>query len=897
MTLTLTTGGSKTALVREAQNLLDEALTSGNDAIWILPDRRSARMESSLFSQSAPVGIETTTFVGLLESLWSLYGDGRQIVERETRDLVLQAALAESAQALGDLATSDALRAAMGRVLASGGVKEGSRAGGPYHAISQAFTYYRTLLRDSDLIEPIDAVSSLALPPGLGGGTVVVSGFNELSPLQADFIAVLACHFAVHVLVQYDTAAPASEAIEPLMETVRAMGASECALDGAASHSVLAPLARALGSRDTVSLPCRVTRFIVADTFETEYESVADAVVLLREAGVTPEDVAVTGWSIGSSADRIAEQLERRGIPVEVDLSLPLARTHFGRAFMAVLEAADRGGRVPAGVALASPFFPISASDADALDARWRRSAPKDAQTIIDDLHPRSSRAANLLGDARNAIRLAIGAKWARELEHVATRMLAVAVDSGRPSHLLRQDGAAHAAVVAAISAAANLGAATDFRVFSRSLQDLTVATGAAVRGEGVLITEIGRLRNRSFDTVVLTGLDADATDPAVDEGLTARIARAFGGLERMNPQVKQLGELYRALLSAREGAVFTRTGLDLGEDPRRPSLVWHELVARSGIGEEDTERALLNLPGHAFPARVSRGTLVVEQSVRLLNSGRSSYSVTELERYASCPYKWFVSRALSPRSIDEDSVTLVHGSVAHEALRDLHQRASETSAGRVTLDNIEGVRGWVIDALRVAYVTETGAPASVRDEQWIHAIGARIEAMLERDATFAAELSPFRLEWGFDGFEIDDFTVRGRVDRIDASDTHLVITDYKSGTPASRGKILSEKRLQPLLYGIVASHTFGKPLAATIFRKIDDERANGIELKGALSTLMTGPKIAGDAERMASDLAWARDEAIRAVAGIRAGRIETTPSAAACKFCPAIEYCEVAQR
>lgn len=897
MTLTLITGGSSAAIVNESRDVLREALTCGNDAIWILPDRRSARMESSLTSATTPVGIEATTFAALLESLWSLYGDGRRLVERETRDLLLQSALAESSDALGTLSASDALRTAIGRALASGSLREGSSAGGSYKGISQMLDYYRTLLYDSNLIEPMDAIPLLAFPPGADGGVAVVSGFDELSLLQLRFLKVLATRLSVHVFVQYDSAAPATEASKHLVDAVRAMGTGERVLKDSASRFALAPLARALGTAETVVLLEGTAHFIVADTFETEHSAVADAVAHRLENGVAPEEVAVTGWGIGLSSERVAEQLERRGILVEVDLSLPLSRTHFGRAFMAVLQAADRGGRVPASVALASPFLPVSATDVDTLDARWRRSTPKDAQAIIDDLYPRSGRAANLLGDARDAIRRQVGAGWARDLEHVATRMLAVAVEAGRPSHLLRQDGVAHAAVVAAISAAADLGAATDFRVFSRSLQDLTVATGAAVRGEGVLITEVGRLRNRSFDTVVFTGLDAAATDPTVDEGLTARIVRAFGGLGRTNPLVKQLGELYLALLSTRERAIFTRTGLDLGEDPQRPSLVWHELIARTGTDPEGAERAGLELPECAVTSRSSRGILVEEESVRLLDCERSSYSVTELERYASCPYKWFVSRALSPRSIDEDSEALVHGSVAHEALRDLHQRASETPAGRVTLSNIEEVRSWVTDALGRAFITETGEPASTFDEQWKHAIGARIEAMLARDATFAAELKPFRLEWQFDEFALDDFTIHGRVDRIDATDTHLVITDYKSGAPASRAKILGEKRLQPLLYGIVASRTFGKPLAATVFRKIDDERANGIEVKDALTTPMTSPKIAGDAERMQSDLAWARDEAIRAVAGIRAGRIETTPSDAACAYCAAIEYCEVAER
>src|SRR5581483_7898029 len=84
------------------------------------------------------------------------------------------------------------------------------------------------------------------------------------------------------------------------------------------------------------------------------------------------------------------------------------------------------------------------------------------------------------------------------------------------------------------------------------------------------------------------------------------------------------------------------------------------EALARANGWERRLERART-----AFrrPTRITH-PLVLEQL-----SSRSSFAVTELERFADCSSAWFVERFIDPRTIDAEPDAKQRGSVAHNAL------------------------------------------------------------------------------------------------------------------------------------------------------------------------------------------------------------------------------------
>ncbi len=93
--------------------------------------------------------------------------------------------------------------------------------------------------------------------------------------------------------------------------------------------------------------------------------------------------------------------------------------------------------------------------------------------------------------------------------------------------------------------------------------------------------------------------------------------------------------------------------------------LAAHDGEAADGLAhangwERRLERALT---AFSRPTRL-RSPLVLEQL-----ASRTSFGVTELERFADCSSAWFVERFLSPKTIDAEPDALQRGIVAHSVL------------------------------------------------------------------------------------------------------------------------------------------------------------------------------------------------------------------------------------
>src|SRR6202007_2840933 len=78
----------------------------------------------------------------------------------------------------------------------------------------------------------------------------------------------------------------------------------------------------------------------------------------------------------------------------------------------------------------------------------------------------------------------------------------------------------------------------------------------------------------------------------------------------------------------------------------------------------------------NGWERRLDRALAAFRRPTRLLNpivleqlGSRTTFNVTELERFADCSSAWFVDRLLDPRSIDAEVDPKLRGSVAHSAL------------------------------------------------------------------------------------------------------------------------------------------------------------------------------------------------------------------------------------
>ena len=96
------------------------------------------------------------------------------------------------------------------------------------------------------------------------------------------------------------------------------------------------------------------------------------------------------------------------------------------------------------------------------------------------------------------------------------------------------------------------------------------------------------------------------------------------------------------------------------------------ELAARDArAGRRARARERL---GAAARARASTAFRAADAASRIRScssssAARTTFNVTELERFADCSSAWFVERFLDPRSIDAEVDPKLRGSVAHSAL------------------------------------------------------------------------------------------------------------------------------------------------------------------------------------------------------------------------------------
>jgi ATP-dependent helicase/nuclease subunit B len=216
------------------------------------------------------------------------------------------------------------------------------------------------------------------------------------------------------------------------------------------------------------------------------------------------------------------------------------------------------------------------------------------------------------------------------------------------------------------------------------------------------------------------------------------------------------------------------------------------------------------------------------------------AYSPSALQRFAACPYQFYLSAIwrLAPR--DEIAPLyrldpLIRGSLFHEVqaqcLRAL-QREGQLPLSPATLPAaIVGLEA-TLERVAAAY-EERLAPAIARvwrDE--IDALGVDLRTWLERSVEGQAEWEPFAFELAFGlpgGPGVDPRSVRdevtlggqwrlrGIVDLIERwrGGPGLRVTDHKTGINRTASGLVVGKgeALQPVLYGLAVEQVFGEPV------------------------------------------------------------------------------------
>jgi ATP-dependent helicase/nuclease subunit B len=327
------------------------------------------------------------------------------------------------------------------------------------------------------------------------------------------------------------------------------------------------------------------------------------------------------------------------------------------------------------------------------------------------------------------------------------------------------------------------------------------------------------------------------------------------------------------------------------------------ESVFSPGVAPSDRElaraEAALASEGGLPLERLRPGPLSLEPVLERMRA-MDLFGPSTLERYAECPYRWFVDHELQPQRIRPADEALNAGSVAHQVLEALYDDppGSERRPAPGTLGQ------WRERAREL--VAELGPKLLPRERPDTAAALRRVEGLVLAFLADEARMpTPFEPKYAEVSFGFDDADrpplalagggVHGQIDRIDLGPRgEALVQDYKSGAKVDGGKGMLERgKLQLQLYLLAARELWGLELAGGLYRPLggsSDRRPKGLLRESSGEDLVALDPRPGDQlddEEFDEALADAQREAEQIIARIHQGDIGRRPLGGRCP-----DYC-----
>jgi len=768
----------------------------------------------------------------------------------------------------------------------------------------------RLARRDRGLLRS-HAVESLRTDLGAWHGEPVFAyGFEDLTGAEWALLEALAARTEVTVSLPYEPGRPAFAALRRTAGDLAGL-ASGAVEELPPRYSAVAPpplahLERALFSDATGDAPPLdgVIRFFEGAGSRGTLELVGEEVLALARGGMPAERIGlvVTGY------ERIRGALETAlgsfGIPYAVDGELRLTQTSLVHALAALLRFAWAGGtRTDLFGFLRSPFSGLERRSVDFVEGRLRGRAVQAPERVVDEAERLRGAPLPALAELREA------ADPVEAVRELAERMLRNAYGLERPP----ADAASRLDLRAYETLRRLLGELEGWRELCGELsrEDVltTVERAPLPRRPGdeagrVAVVDLRRARTRRFDAVFVLGLEEGSlprrgtSSPFLDEetrrGLDERGAR----LERPDPVEQDRYLFYTACTRGSERLYLVREAADDDGSPREPSPFWHDVQSLFDVDdvrrwtrrrplsaltwpleeaptERERLRALAELAAHdatsaealaranGWERRLERARVAFRRPTRITHplvleqlGSRSSFGVTELERFADCSSAWFVERFLDPKTIDAEPDAKQRGSVAHNALYRFFSRVpAELGVEKLEPQHVEAATGLMRRCLDESIGGVRMDLTEMQERELDQTLWRDLAALVEEECESSSSLVPRRFEVAFGseraapelqrGLELGGgLTLTGKIDRIDVDPfgARGVVQDYKSGKSAySARQIESELRLQIPLYMLVLRDLVGLEPLGGLYRPLAGARKPRGLVRGSESETLPG--------------------------------------------------------
>ena len=900
----------------KVERLLDRYLaTLDREPVLIVPNRSDVdRVERELVARRpALLGGTIGTFDDLFERIALDAPDSRRVVSAAQRALLVRRIL--STAALNGLSASarfggfaDELLRTIGEL--ESGLLDPEDVGGEVAPLYAAYRAEldRLDLWDRDLLRRRAAERLQSDFAAWNDEPVYAYGFEDLTGAQWALLEALAGRTDVSVSLPYEPGRPVFASLRRTAEDLQRVSAGDIEELGPSYGEVAAPalahLERSLfsdESHDHVAIGGAV-RFFEGAGARGALELVGEELLALLRGGTPAEKIGI----VCPSVDRIRAPLETAlgtlGIPYAVDGEIRVTQTAFGQALTSILRFAWLGGpRRDLFSFLRSPFSGVERRNVDFVEGRLRGRAVQAPERVVEEgekLHGRAFPALAELGEADDPV---------EAVRALARRMLRNAYGLERPpvgetSRLDLKTYETISRLLAELDGWRTIVGELSREDVATMLERHTLRPFRGDEPGRIAVLDLARARTRRFDVVFVLGLEEGSlprrgsSSPFLDDDARRLLDERGARLLRPDPVSRDRYLFYTACTRPLERLYLVREAATDDGNPREPSPFWDEV--QSAFDADDVRRwtrrrplsaltwslddaptdrerlrALAELAArdrvgadalahaNAWERRLERALKAFERPTRLTHplvleqlEAKTTFNVTELERFADCSSAWFVERFLGPRTIDAEVDAKLRGSVAHNALYKFFTRLpKELGVDRPDESVVEPavrlMRACLDEAVQGVRMDMTEMQARELDSTLWRDLEAVVRAECESELTlvprrfevlFGGERAAPELQRGLDLG--DGLSLSGKIDRIDQDPfgARGIVQDYKSGKHAhSAREIESELRLQIPLYMLVLRDLVGLEPLGGLYRPLAGERkARGLLRASEAETL-----------------------------------------------------------
>ena len=795
------------------------------------------------------------------------------------------------------------------------------------------------------------------------GEPVFAYGFEDLTGAEWELLRALAGRAAVTVSLPYEAARTAFESLRPTMDDLAALADGRIEVLPPRfhefAHPAIAHVERHLFD-DVPGEPVETggaVRFFEGAGTRATLELVGQEVLSLVRSGTAPEQIAIVCPALERWRAPLESAFGALGVPLSIAMRPRLPQTPFGRALLGLLRFVWLGGgRRELYGFLRTPYSGVPRPKADFLEGRLRGRAINAHDRVEAETLALHGTPFPIVKELREAPSLLDG------LRTVASLMVRHAYGLQHPptTDAARLDLRAYETVTRVAGELDDwleLGGTLSADEIVGALERSTVRGPDGREPGRVAVLDLLRARTRSFEVVFVLGLEEGTfprraqTSPFLDDDARQELS----GARLLKPDgiARDRYLFYTACTRATRRLYLVREAANDEGTPREASPFWDEVTRLFGDDEvrrATTRRSLSSLTwpidsaptererlralaalasgdepeadalalANGWERRLDRALRAFRRPTQLRHpivldylGERTSFNVTELERFSDCSSAWFVERLLDPRTIDAEADAKLRGSVAHSALHKFFSGIpKELGVERLDESRLDRALEFLRRCLDVAVNGVRMELTELQRQELDQTLWRDLEALVCAEASSALEFVPRRFEVSFgrerstfDGLDLGDgVTLSGKIDRVDVETfgARGIVQDYKSGRSAhSAQQIQQEQRLQIPLYMLVLRDLVGVEPLGGLYRPLAGERRPRGLLRESAKEELPG-YVRND--YLDEDEFWSRLEVARADARslaqrIREGDVEHDPRGGSCpSWCDLWRMCRKAR-